>query len=190
VARYLFVPLAEAVVFAMLASYVLSRTLVPTLALLMMGHAHAGGPPNMFHRAYLRFDAGFERVRGAYVVFLSAILVRRKAFAGIFLGLCVASCGLYFVLGQDFFPNVDAGQIKLHMRAPSGTRIEETARINDAVDAVIREVIPAAERDAIIDNLGLPYSGINLSYSNAGTVGTMDGEILISLKHDHAPTEG
>jgi multidrug efflux pump subunit AcrB len=189
VARFLFVPLAEAVVFAMLASYVLSRTLVPTLALLMMGHAHTGGAPNLFQRAYLRFDAGFERVRGAYVVFLSAILVRRKSFAGIFLGLCLASCGLYFVLGQDFFPNVDASQIRLHMRAPSGTRIEETARINDAVDAVIREVIPDGERDTIIDNLGLPYSGINLSYSNSGTVGTMDGEILISLKHDHAPTE-
>jgi multidrug efflux pump subunit AcrB len=192
VARYLFVPLAEAVVFAMLASYVLSRTLVPTLAMLLMGHAHkpkADAKPSLFARLYRRFDNGFERMRAAYIVILSSLLVRRARFGSVFLGFCVVSMGLAFVLGEDFFPSVDAGNIRLHMRAPTGTRIEETARLADEVEKVIREVVPEKELGTILDNLGLPYSGINLSYSNAGTIGTLDGEIQIALKEGHEPTQ-
>jgi multidrug efflux pump subunit AcrB len=115
--------------------------------------------------------------------------VRRRFFATVFLGFCVASMSLVFVLGEDFFPSVDAGDIRLHMRAPTGTRIEETARLADEVEKTVREVIPQKELATILDNLGLPYSGINLSYSNAGTIGTMDGEIQIALTPDHAPTQ-
>ncbi|MDE1181044.1 efflux RND transporter permease subunit [Paraburkholderia sp.] len=191
VARFLFVPLAEAVVFAMLASYVLSRTLVPTLAMLLMGHAHQpkeGAKPNLFMRLYRRFDRGFERMRGGYIVILSSLLVRRRMFASLFLGFCVVSMALVFALGEDFFPSVDAGNIRLHMRAPTGTRIEETARLADEVEKVVREVVPEHELGTILDNLGLPYSGINLSYSNSGTIGTLDGEIQIALNEDHKPT--
>ncbi|AXL49933.1 RND transporter [Paraburkholderia caffeinilytica] len=192
VARYLFVPLAEAVVFAMLASYILSRTLVPTLAMLLMGHAHkpkTDATPSLFRRLYLRFDRGFERMRSTYIMILSSVLVRRGTFGSLFLGFCVVSMGLVFVLGEDFFPSVDAGDIRLHMRAPTGTRIEETARLADEVEKVIREVVPADELGTILDNLGLPYSGINLSYSNAGTIGTLDGEIQVALKEGHRPTQ-
>src|SRR5258706_2235939 len=191
VARFLFVPLAEAVMFAMIASYILSRTLVPTLVMLFMKHAgpaHAGTAPNLLQRVYRRFDAKFEHLRSGYIVILSALLPRRRQFASLFLAFCVLSCGLYFVLGRDFFPSVDAGLIRLHFRAPTGTRIEETARPADQVEASIREKIPAGGRVTILDNLGLPFSGINLSYSNAGAIGTLDGEILIGLKPDHAPT--
>ena len=190
VAKYLFVPLAEAVVFAMLASYVLSRTLVPTLVMLMMDHAHAPvpGKPGLLQRVYRGFDARFEQFRGGYVIVLSKLLTHRKMFGALFLGFCVLSLGLVFFLGRDFFPSVDSGQIRLHMRAPTGTRIEETARIADEVEKEIRKIIPATELETILDNLGLPYSGINLSYSNAGTIGTMDGEIQISLNEDHQPS--
>ncbi|SAL22649.1 acriflavin resistance protein [Caballeronia peredens] len=192
VARFLFVPLAEAVVFAMIASYILSRTLVPTLAMLLMGHAHAPdakAKANLFVRMHRRFDRGFERMRGAYIVILSTLLVRRRMFASLFLGFCLLSAGLVFVLGEDFFPSVDAGDIRMHMRAPTGTRIEETARLADEVEKVVRQIVPQDELATILDNLGLPYSGINLSYSNAGTIGTLDGEIQVALKPDHAPTQ-
>jgi len=191
VARFLFVPLAEAVVFAMIASYILSRTLVPTLAMLLMGHAHkpdAKAKPNLFMRLHKRFDRNFETMRAAYIMVLSSLLVRRRLFGTLFLGFCVASLGLAFVLGEDFFPRVDAGEIRLHMRAPTGTRIEETARLADQVEKVVREVIPPKELTTILDNLGLPYSGINLSYSNAGTIGTLDGEILLALNESHKPS--
>jgi multidrug efflux pump subunit AcrB len=191
VARYLFVPLAEAVVFAMLASYILSRTLVPTLVMMLMGHAHQATPgarPNLFMRVHHRFEAGFERMRAAYIVLLSSLLLRRRVFATSFLAFCAASLGLAFALGADFFPSVDAGNIRLHMRAPTGTRIEETARLADDVEKVIRQVVPANELATILDNLGLPYSGINLSYSNAGTIGTLDGEIQVALTPEHEPT--
>ncbi|HWV62997.1 MAG TPA: efflux RND transporter permease subunit, partial [Oxalicibacterium sp.] len=197
VARYLFVPLAEAVIFAMLASYILSRTLVPTLVMLFMRNVKHGaqgdkGPdhkPSMLERVYTKFDAQFERMRGVYIVILSTLLPRRRFYASIFLGFCVLSSGLYLTLGRDFFPSVDAGLMRLHFRAPTGTRIEETARLADQIEAVIRERIPADELDTVLDNLGLPYSGINLSYSNAGTIGTLDGEIQIALKEGHAPTD-
>ncbi|MEJ8812554.1 efflux RND transporter permease subunit [Variovorax ureilyticus] len=193
VAKFLFVPLAMAVVFAMAASYLLSRTLVPTLVMLLMGGAHAkaaaGARPSLLQRAYRNFDRRFERVRRGYTLVLSAVLSRRGRFIALFLGFCVLSCALFPVLGRDFFPNVDAGQIRLHMRAPTGTRIEETARLADQVEAAIRELVPKDQLETILDNLGVPNSGINLSYSNAGTIGTLDGEILLSLREGHRPTE-
>ncbi len=193
VARFLFVPLAEAVVFAMLASYILSRTLVPTLVMLLMGGVHGAQAddrkPSLLQRTYRAFDRQFERVRRAYTLVLSALLSRRGRFIAFFLGFCVLSCALFPVLGRDFFPSVDGGQIRLHMRAPTGTRIEETARLADAVEQAIRELIPRDQLETILDNLGVPNSGINLSYSNAGTIGTLDGEILMSLKDGHRPTE-
>jgi multidrug efflux pump subunit AcrB len=189
VARFLFAPLAEAVVFAMLASYLLSRTLVPTLVMLMTHTAPQAGSPSPLQRVYRAFDARFEKLRGGYVTVLSAVLLKRRLFAGLFLGFCVLSCGLVFILGRDFFPSVDAGQIRLHMRMPTGTRIEETARTADRVDAAIRRIIPASELGPVLDNLGVPYSGLNLSYSNSGVFGTLDGEIQVSLNPGHAPTE-
>jgi CzcA family heavy metal efflux pump len=192
VARYLFVPLAEAVVFAMLASYFLSRTLVPTMALLMMKQsARQGGAtkPGRFAAIHHRFDSAFERMRGAYVAALSALLVRRKAFIGSFLGFCIASCGLFLILGEDFFPTVDAGQLRLHMRMPSGTRIEETARAADLTEKAIRDLIPAEELGTVLANIGVPSSGINLSYSNSGTFGVVDAEFLIALKPGHQPSQ-
>jgi multidrug efflux pump subunit AcrB len=192
VAKYLFAPLAEAVVFAMLASYVLSRTLVPTLVLLLMDRADAiaGRPTNLLQRVYRAFNAWFERIRSGYTILLGAVLAERRRFAAWFLGFCVLSCGLVFFLGRDFFPSVDAGQIRLHLRAPSGTRIEEMARLADRIDQAIREVVPATDLGTLLDNLGVPNSGINLSYSNSGTMGTLDGEIQISLLAGHAPTAG
>ncbi|HEY4316876.1 MAG TPA: efflux RND transporter permease subunit, partial [Herbaspirillum sp.] len=190
VARFLFVPLAEAVVFAMLASYLLSRSLVPTLVMLLMGgvrhDAHA--KPSLLQRVYRGFDQQFERVRRAYTLSLSSMLARRKNFVLMFLGFCLLSCLIYPFLGRDFFPNVDAGQIRLHMRAPTGTRIEETARLADQVEVEIRKMIPPGELETILDNLGVPNSGINLSYSNAGTIGTLDGELLMALREGHRPT--
>jgi len=197
VARFLFVPMAEAVIFAMIASYILSRTLVPTLVMLMMRRSHGEGAqaaaadarPSALQRLYRSFDRRFERVRRAYTLVLSSLLAHRGPFVIGFLAFCLLSCLLYPVLGRDFFPTVDAGQIRLHMRAPTGTRIEETARIADAVEATIRKLIPKEELETILDNLGVPNSGINLSYSNAGTIGTLDGELLMSLKEGHRPTE-
>ena len=191
VARYLFAPLAEAVVFAMLASYVLSRTLVPTLVMLLMDHTppHANAPVSLLQRVYRAFDARFERLRAGYSSILAAVLERRRAFAGGFLAFCVLSCGLVFLLGRDFFPSVDAGQIRLHMRMPSGTRIEETARAADQIEAVIRTVIPASQLGTVLDNLGVPVSSINNTYSNAGAFGTLDGEIQISLNEGHVPSQ-
>jgi multidrug efflux pump subunit AcrB len=190
VARFLFVPLAEAVVLAMVASYFLSRTLVPTLVLLLMSKQQGvAAGDGLLTRLYRAFDRRFERVRRAYTLALSALLSHRRGFAMLFTGFCLLSCLLYPVLGRDFFPNVDAGQIRLHLRAPTGTRIEETARLADAVEVAIREIIPREQLETVLDNLGVPNSGINLSYSNAGTIGTLDGEILLSLRKGHAPTE-
>jgi multidrug efflux pump subunit AcrB len=191
VARYLFAPLAEAVVFAMLASYVLSRTLVPTLVMLMMDHSgtESSVRPNMLQRVYRAFNARFEKLRAGYTVILAQVLEQRRLFAGAFLGFCVLSCCLVFVLGRDFFPSVDGGQIRLHMRLPTGTRIEETARVADQVESVIRTIVPAADLGTVLDNLGVAVSGINKTYSNAGTFGSHDGEIQVSLNPGHRPTE-
>ena len=191
VARYLFAPLAMAVVFAMLASYVLSRTLVPTLVMLLMDHApaEANKAPSVLQRVYRGFDTRFNKIRSGYSVILSEVLARRRLFAGAFLGFCVLSCALVFILGRDFFPSVDGGQIRLHMRMPTGTRIEETARAADEVETVIRSLVPARDLGTVLDNLGIPVSGINNSYSNAGTFSSLDGEIQISLNEGHRPTE-
>jgi multidrug efflux pump subunit AcrB len=182
-------------VIAMIASYILSRTLVPTLVMLLMRGTHGDGKPDdaarpsPLQRVYRAFDRQFERVRGAYTVTLSGLLQKRGVFGIAFLAFCLLSCGLYPFLGRDFFPTVDAGQIRLHLRAATGTRIEETARLADDVEAAIRQLIPKDQLETILDNLGVPNSGINLSYSNAGTIGTLDGEIQLSLKEGHRPTE-
>ena len=191
VAKYLFVPLAEAVIFAMLASYMWSRTIVPTLAMYLLSaedeyHAeeHKGRKMGFFRRYQQGFEQAFERFREGYRHALKAALVRPKLFAACFLTFCVLSAGLGFVLGRDFFPSVDAGQIRLHMRARTGLRIEESARLADQINGVIRQTIPERDLLTVLDNIGLPYSGINLTYSNAGTIGTADGEILVQLKPD------
>jgi CzcA family heavy metal efflux pump len=193
VARYLFVPLAEAVVFAMLASYVLSRTLVPTLAKYWL-HKHDDKKQTTKAGFLTRFQSGFEHrfaaMRDRYRALLDASLKHGKLFAIIFMALVVVSFGLVPFIGNDFFPTVDAGQIKLHLRAHSGTRVEETARLCDQVETYIRGVIPAKEMDTIVDNIGLPISGINLSYSNSSPVGSEDADILISLKEDHHSVTG
>jgi CzcA family heavy metal efflux pump len=197
VARFLFVPLAEAVVFAMLASYLLSRTLVPTLAkYLLRGHEqdaeHQGGASrgNPFVRMQARFEAGFERIRLRYKSLLAAALAHRRLFVPAFLAACVGSFVLLVpTLGQNFFPRVDSGQIKLHLRARTGTRIEDTAALCDRVENVIREQIPPQELSSIIDNIGLPYSGINLSYSDSAPIGSEDADILVALSAKHRPTD-
>jgi multidrug efflux pump subunit AcrB len=191
VARYLFVPLAEAVVFAMLASYFLSRTLVPTLAkYLLKPHQPHGTREdrNPFVRWQARFETRFEKLRGGYRSLLERTLRRGPAFIPLFLGGCLSLFVLFPFLGRDFFPAVDSGQFKLHLRARTGTRIEETARLCDMVEASIREEIPKAELASMIDVVGLPYSGINLSYSNSAPIGSADADLLVSLVRGHRPT--
>ncbi len=188
VARYLFVPLAEAVVFAMLASYLLSRTLVPTLAMyLLKPHDHVLRPTrNPFVLMQRLFERAFERLRLAYELLLTAFVYRRYIFVPVFLGICVfTAVALFPWLGQDFFPASDNGQFRLHMRARTGTRIEETARLNDLVDQSIRREIPSSELESIVDNMGLPYSGINTTYNTSGVIGSADADILVSLKEGH-----
>jgi len=191
VAKYLFVPLAEAVVFAMLASYILSRTLVPTLSMyLLRAREHNAGrtrnPLKMFQQG---FERGFERLRLSYQLLLTTFVYRRWFFVPIFLGVCLCGFFLFPWLGQDFFPTSDNGQMRLHFRTKTGTRIEETARLCDLIDQSIRREIPASQIASIVDNLGLPYSSINTTYSNSGVIGSADGDILISLKEDHSPTQ-
>src|SRR5262252_23331 len=191
VAKFLFVPLAEAVIFAMLASYMWSRTIVPTLAMYLLSaedeyHAeeHEGERQGFFRRYQQAFERIFEKLREHYRNALSYALDNPRLFAACFLTFCVLSAGLYFFLGRDFFPSVDAGQIRLHMRARTGLRIEESARLADQINGEIRRTIPEKELVTVLDNIGLPYSGINLTYSNSGTIGTADGEILVQLKPD------
>jgi multidrug efflux pump subunit AcrB len=190
VAGYLFVPLAEAVVFAMIGSFILSRTLVPTLAAYLL-HAHdahaapGSGPAARFQRW---FERGFLRLRDRYQAALTAALARRWGFVGAFLGITLCAFGIAPWLGENFFPDVDAGQIKLHIRAETGTRIEETARLCDRIEAAIRRAIPPAQLGTMVDNIGLPVSGINMAYSNSAPIGAEDADILISLKPGHAPT--
>jgi CzcA family heavy metal efflux pump len=195
VARFLFVPLAEAVVFAMLASYLLSRTLVPTMAkYLLRGHEHDAEPVrgvssrNPFMRMQAKFEAGFERLRMRYKGLLTAVLGRRRLFALVFLAACLVSLALLPSLGENFFPSVDSGQIKLHLRARTGTRIEDTAALCDRVENAIREQIPPQQLSSIIDNIGLPYSGINLSYSDSAPIGSEDADILVTLSPKHSST--
>ena len=191
VARFLFVPLAEAVSFAMLASYLLSRTLIPTLVMyIMRGHEHrALAPKTLAGRFQRGFERKFEAFRRSYQQLLETTLEHRGLFAACFLGFCIVSVGLIFFLGQDFFPQVDAGLIRLHVRARAGLRVEETARLCDDVEKTLREEIPNGEVQTVLDNIGLPNSGINQSYSTSGTIGTSDAEILIALDpENHHPT--
>jgi len=189
VSRFLFVPLAEAVVFAMIASYVLSRTLVPTLAKYWL-HKHvpehpAGATTNVFQRFQRGFEHRFAAVRNGYHELLGTALQHRPAFALVFIAIGATAFLLLPWLGRDFFPTVDAGQVRLHLRARSGTRLEETARLCDAVEAGIRQIIPPQELDSLIDNIGVPYSGINLSYSTSAPVGPGDADIMIALREGH-----
>lgn len=196
VARYLFVPLAQAVVFAMLASYLLSRTLVPTLVMWFYRNAdHYGesaapatGLLRPFAAIHRGFERGFARFRASYRDALAGLLEQPRAFAALFLTFCLGSLLLIPQLGQDFFPSVDAGQFRLHLRSRSGMRIEETAKLVDEVEQVIRDEIPAGELAGMLDNIGIPTSGIALSYSNSGLIGTGDADILVSLRPAHAPT--
>jgi multidrug efflux pump subunit AcrB len=195
VARYLFVPLAEAVVFAMLASYFLSRTIVPTMAkYLLRGEkrdAADSAARNPLVRLQKRFEEAFERFRSTYRSLLEFCLHHRRAFLIAFFAACLGSLAILIPwLGQDFFPTVDSGTFKLHVRAPTGMRIEETANLCDLVEQSIRKQIPVNEVHTIIDNIGLPYSGINLSYSNSAPVGTSDADILVTLSANHHPTDG
>jgi multidrug efflux pump subunit AcrB len=193
VARYLFLPLAEAVVFAMLASYILSRTIVPTMAKYLLrndrSHENAGPRRNPFVRLQQNFEHRFEQLRASYRALLERCLGHRRTFLLTFSGACLGSLAILIPwLGQDFFPSVDAGSFKLHLRAPTGMRIENTAFLCDLVENSIRRQIPPAEVSNIIDNIGLPYSGINLSYSNSAPVGTSDADILVTLSAKHHPT--
>jgi multidrug efflux pump subunit AcrB len=191
VPRYLFVPLAEAVVFAMLASYFLSRTLIPTLAKYLL-KAHGGqrrgsrwNPFTAFQRA---FERAFLRFRGGYAAMLASAVAHRGIFLPGFLLICLAGFLLLPWLGQDFFPAVDTGQIKLHMRTPTGMRIEETARLCDLVEASIRRTIPETELEGILDAIGLPNGPINLTYSNSAPIGSEDADILVTLRENHRPS--
>jgi len=198
VAGYLFRPLAEAVMLALAASYVLSRTLVPTLANYLLRHQDVhhssdGVPAKASRNLLARFQRGFERqfenLRRGYLGLLQLALQNRiKLIAG-FLCFSLASFALAPSLGQDFFPAVDGGQIKLHIRAPTGTRIEETTSLTDRIGTAIHGIIPGNELDGIVSNIGLTVSGINMAYNNSGTIGVGDADILISLKPKHAPTD-
>jgi multidrug efflux pump subunit AcrB len=198
VAKFLFVPLAEAVCFAMIASYILSRTVVPTMAkYLLRGHEHeaaarerAKTSRNLLIRFQAAFERGFAALRFWYHGVLELCLRHAKAFLVGFVGLAVLSAALlYPYLGQDFFPSVDTGQFKIHVRAHTGTRIEETASLCDQIDRTIREVIPRQELVTIIDNIGLPYSGINTTYSNSAPIGPADADVQVSLAEGHRPTD-
>src|ERR1700678_840880 len=186
-----------AVVFAMIASYILSYTLVPTMAHFLLRNQHHGstrsedaGPPpkGFFARFQHGFEHYFERLRQGYLGLLELALQYRFWFAGGFLCVALASLGLAPFLGQDFFPSIDAGAIRIHMRAPTGTKIEETTRLHDQVEQKIRELIPSDRIAGIVDNIGLPNSGINISYGSSGTIGVFDADIAISLNEGEPAT--
>ena len=197
VAGYLFRPLAEAVVFALIGSFILSRTLVPTMARFLLdaiphhgeGHAAAAPPShNPFTRLQQGFERGFTWLRSHYHSLLKRAVLHPTSVIIGFLVIVLLSFGLAPFLGENFFPSVDSGQILMHVRAQPGTRIEETARLLEQVEQTVRATIPPGQLDNIVDNIGLPYSGINMAYQNTGTIGPEDGDALISLKEDHDPT--
>ena len=198
VAKYLFSPLAEAVIFAMIASYILSRTLVPTLAMYWIKRNNKASeqgsgrktfaPFAWFFRFHHWFEQQFEKFRESYRDLLSFGLRNAGKIVAIVVGFTVGTMALFPFLGQDFFPSVDAGAFDMHVRMKAGTRIEETARSVDQIEQMIRQVIPAEQLAGIIDNLGIPYSGINTSYNNTGTMSAADGDILVSLNKNHDPT--
>ncbi|WP_206997155.1 efflux RND transporter permease subunit [Trinickia mobilis] len=215
IARFLFVPMAEAVIFAMIASFILSRAFVPMMAQYLLrphasagrasgelaaimaphgahGHGHGGRSMPRSRNPLVRFQRSFEhrfeRLRAVYRILLGLALTNRKRFVGGFLLVVCLSFLLAPWLGRNFFPNIDSGEIALHVRAPIGMRIEDTAAMFDHIETSVRETIPPDQLASIIDNIGLPNSGINLTYNNSGTTGPQDGDILISLKEDHSPT--
>ncbi len=193
VARYLFVPLAEAVVFAMCASYFFSRTLIPTLAMYLLRAKNLevkklSGIAGALSRFQRGFEERFEALRDRYRQLLSAAVSNRRRFIPLWIAACLLSLVLVPFTGRDFFPSVDTGEIRLHLRAPTGTRIEETARITDEVEAKIRTIVPADEQAAVLDNIGVPVSGINLTYDSSDPVGSEDADVLITLAANHKPT--
>lgn len=189
VTKFLFAPLAEAVIFAMLASYVLSRTLVPTMAMyLLRRQRERTAPRNVLSRLQRGFDAWFSRTRERYKTVLGRAVRSRHIFVPVFLAACVSAFLLIPSLGQGFFPSSDAGEFILHFRAPTGTRIEDTAREADMVEAVIRQTVPRGELANILDNIGLPYSPMNTIHSTSGIIGAEGGDILVSLDAHHHPT--
>ncbi|MDQ1471325.1 MAG: hypothetical protein QOJ99_2805 [Bryobacterales bacterium] len=192
VAHYLFQPLAQAVIFAMLASYILSRTLVPTLAMYLLKppDANAARSRNPFTRAQKAFDRGFERLRLAYKGLLTGLVGKRFLFVPAFLLVCFAAAALIPWLGRDFFPNTDSGQFILHVRAKTGTRIENAAMLCDLVENSIRRAVPKQELHNITDNIGLPYSQLNYIYGTSGVIGAGDADILVTLNEKHGPTSG
>ncbi len=198
VAGYLFRPLAEAVVFAMIASYLLTYTVVPTMARFLLrngpghpsgGHApHGDGHGPQRKGFFARFERGFERVRQSYLGMLKLALLHRLAFAGGFLAIVAASFLLLPLLGRDFFPEVDAPAIRMHVRAPAGTRIEEMTALVGRIEARVRQTLPRDRVSSVVNNIGLPVSGINVSYSNSGTIGTFDADMLVTLNEGEAST--
>ncbi|MGA7781446.1 MAG: efflux RND transporter permease subunit [Paraburkholderia sp.] len=194
VARFLFVPMAEAVIFAMISSFILSRTLVPTMAkFLLKPHVlgeevHETKRPGPLGRFQRGFEARFEKVRAGYHGLLELALNHRRLFVTGFFTFVVLSFALVPFLGRNFFPAVDAGQILMHVRAPVGVRVEKTAQIFANVEGAIREIIPPEDLGTVVDNMGLPVSGINTAYNNTGTVGSQDGDIQIALNEGHRPT--
>ena len=199
VPRFLFVPLAEAVMSAMVWSFILSRTLVPTMAKYMLkkhvfhtdAHGAETAPPrsrNPLVRFQRGFETGFERFRLAYRELLTMALHHRTVFVTCFLAFVVGTFALAPYLGRDFFPAVDGGRILMHVRTHIGTRVEETARQFAEIEKVVRQIVPPAELDTLVDNIGFPVSGINMTYNNTGTIGSQDGEIQVSLSENHRPT--
>jgi multidrug efflux pump subunit AcrB len=192
VARYLFIPLAEAVVFAMLASYLLSRTLVPTLAMYLLKHhdeSHTPAAWNLPARFQRAFERGLDRMRDSFRGMLAACIAHRAMFILIFLAACAATFLLVPWLGQDFFPSTDAGRFNLHFRVKTATRIEETAGTAARVETTIRRIVPPGEIASLINNIGLPYSSFNMTYSTSAPIGTMDTDILVTLTETHRPTD-
>ena len=191
IARFLFIPMAEAVIFAMVSSFILSRTLVPTMARYLL-RPHASHAARESRNPLVRFQRGFEtrfaRVRDHYHALLQLALSHRRVFIVGFVGVVLASFLLVPMLGRNFFPAVDSGQILMHVRLQVGTRVEDSATVFAAIEQAIRRVIPPAELGTLVDNIGMPVSGINLSYNNTGTIGTQDGDVQIALKPVHRPT--
>ena len=191
IAGYLFVPMALAVVFAMIASFILSRTLVPTLSLyLLKPHGHMAEGDHVLARVQRSFERGFDSVKEQYRNLLALAMRRRRPFVTAFMAVVLASMLLFPFLGRDFFPSVDSGQITLHARTPAGTRLEDTNQIVAQIEKEVRRIIPPAELVTIVDNVGLNQSPVNMLYNNSGTVGLQDADIFISLNRNHRPTAG
>jgi len=191
-AKYLFTPLGLAVVFAMLASYILSRTLTPiTIGMLLRYEKHEAGPPKgFFGRFSHSFETGFENLRVSYVELLQSVLARRFVIPVVCVAILALAGVMYVSVGRDFFPNIDSGQIQLHVRGPAGLRIEATEALFQQVEDKIREIVPEDERERIVDNIGLPARTYNLAFADGSVIGVNDGVIIVALKDGHAPTAG